>query len=109
MSATVPTNPTFRQTIATLLLFLAFTANLSAGTLPPAKVTLGDEVFLSSAWHDLHGRCVGVITNQTGVTSQLVNIVDAIRANPHICIRAIYAPEHGLRGDRPAGAYVGSY
>ena len=77
--------------------------------LPAAHVSLGDDVFLSSAWHDLHGRCVGVITNQTGVTSRLENIVDAIREHGGICIRAIYAPEHGLRGDRPAGAFVPSY
>lgn len=57
----------------------------------------------------MHGRCVGVITNQTGVTSRLENIVDAIRSNRKICMRAIYSPEHGLRGDRPAGAYVASY
>ncbi len=81
----------------------------AAGTLPPAHVVLGDEVFLQSAWRDLHGRCVGVITNQTGVTSRLVNLVDAIASNPQICIKAIYSPEHGLRGDRPAGAYVASY
>jgi uncharacterized protein YbbC (DUF1343 family) len=82
---------------------------LTGAALPPAKITLGDEVFLQSAWHSLHGRCVGVITNQSGVTSRLVNIVDAIKANPRICIKAIYSPEHGLRGDHPAGAYVSSY
>lgn len=82
---------------------------LLGASLPPAHVTLGDEVFLQSAWHDLNGRCVGVITNQTGVTSRLVHIVDAIRENPGICIKALYSPEHGLRGDRPAGAYVASY
>jgi uncharacterized protein YbbC (DUF1343 family) len=88
---------------------LALCAVAHAGRLPAANVTLGDEVFLHSAWHDLHGRCVGVITNQTGVTSSLINIVDAIKANPRICIKAIYSPEHGLRGDRPAGSYVSSY
>jgi uncharacterized protein YbbC (DUF1343 family) len=77
--------------------------------MPPAAVTLGDEVFLSDTWRELHGRCVGVVTNQSGVTSQLVSIVDAIRQNPQICIKAIFAPEHGLRGDRPAGEYVASY
>jgi len=39
----------------------------------------------------------------------LESIVDEIRHNPKICLRALYAPEHGLRGDRPAGAYVASY
>lgn len=77
--------------------------------MPPANVTLGDEVFLDEAWSELRGRCVGVVTNQTGVTSRLESIVDAIRHNPKICLRAIYSPEHGLRGDQPAGAYVPSY
>jgi uncharacterized protein YbbC (DUF1343 family) len=91
------------------LLAGALAALLLGTTPPPARVTLGDEVFLQSAWRDLAGKCVGVITNQTGVTSRLVNIVDAIKANPNICLKAIYSPEHGLRGDRGAGAYVASY
>lgn len=94
---------------ALALVFGSLISPCAAGSPPAARVTLGDEVFLQSAWHDLHGRCVGVITNQTGVTSRLVNIVDAIRKNPDICLKAIYSPEHGLRGDRPAGAYVSSY
>jgi uncharacterized protein YbbC (DUF1343 family) len=92
-----------------LALATALAAVLLGTTPPPARVTLGDEIFLQSAWHDLAGKCVGVITNQTGVTSRLVNIVDAIKANGDICVKAIYSPEHGLRGDRPAGAYVASY
>lgn len=72
-------------------------------------VTLGNETFLAQTWRELHGRSVGVVTNQTGVTSKLVTIVDAIRENPAISLRAIFAPEHGVRGDRPAAAYVPSY
>ena len=72
-------------------------------------VTLGNETFLARTWRELHGRSVGVVTNQTGVTSKLVTIVDAIRENPAISLRAIFAPEHGVRGDRPAAAYVPSY
>ncbi|GAC1389250.1 MAG: DUF1343 domain-containing protein [Vulcanimicrobiaceae bacterium] len=81
----------------------------TATTLPEAKITLGDEVFLQNSWHELHGRCVGIITNQTGVTSRLEPVVDAIKRNHQICVKAIYSPEHGLRGDRPAGSYVASY
>ncbi len=80
-----------------------------AATLPPANIVLGDEVFLKTGWRDLSGGCIGVITNQTGVTSELVSIVDAIQANRNVCVKAIYSPEHGLRGDRPAGAFVASY
>lgn len=70
---------------------------------------LGDEVFLESDWENLRGACVGLITNQTGVTSRLVSVADAIHEGRRICLKAIYSPEHGLRGDRPAGAYVSSY
>ncbi|MBD5653575.1 MAG: DUF1343 domain-containing protein [Candidatus Eremiobacteraeota bacterium] len=84
-------------------------SGVAAASLPAANVTLGDEVFLQSAWHDLRGRTVGVVTNQTGVTSQLETIVDAMRHNPAIALKAIYSPEHGLRGDQAAGAYVKSY
>ena len=81
----------------------------SSAPLGPADITLGDEVFLSETWRELRGRSVGVVTNQTGVTSRLETIVDAIRRNPQIAFKAIYSPEHGLRGDQPAGEYVKSY
>jgi uncharacterized protein YbbC (DUF1343 family) len=84
-------------------------AAVSAAPWPPPAVELGDDAFLSGAWHDLHGRCVGIVTNQSGVTAQLESIVDAVRRNPAICVKAVYAPEHGFRGDRPAGSYVPSY
>lgn len=80
-----------------------------AASLPRSPVTLGNEIFLNQAWRELRGRGVGIITNQTGVTSRLQSVVDAVRRNPDIALRALYAPEHGLRGDRPAGAYVASY
>jgi uncharacterized protein YbbC (DUF1343 family) len=91
---------------------LALTAGATrttAAPLGPAAVTLGDDVFLAETWRELRGRTVGVVTNQTGVTSQLETIVDAIRRNPHIALKAIYSPEHGLRGDQSAGEYVKSY
>jgi uncharacterized protein YbbC (DUF1343 family) len=80
-----------------------------AAPLPPANVTLGDDVFLSETWRELGSRPIGIVTNQTGVTSRLETIVDAIRHVPEISVRAIYSPEHGLRGDQAAGAYVKSY
>ena len=75
-----------------------------------STVMLGDDVFLEEAWRDLAGRNVGIITNQTGVTSRGASIVDAIRRErPSLRVKALYAPEHGLCGCRPAGAYVPSY
>ena len=86
-------------------------ANKAAAAQPVGlgNIVLGDEVFLSETWRELDGRCVGIVTNQTGVTSHLEHIVDAVRRNRQICVKALFAPEHGLRGDHGAGAYVPSY
>lgn len=80
-----------------------------AASVPRPIVTLGNETFLNDAWRDLRGRSVGIVTNQTGVTGNLETIVDAVRRNDGIDLKAIYSPEHGLRGDQTAGAYVASY
>ncbi|HEY9085106.1 MAG TPA: DUF1343 domain-containing protein [Candidatus Tyrphobacter sp.] len=75
----------------------------------PQGVELGDDVFLRDHARELAGRSIGVITNQTGVTSQGRSIVDAMQSNRTLALHALFAPEHGLRGDRPAGAFVESY
>lgn len=77
--------------------------------LPPANIALGDEVFLEREVPKLRGRCVGIVTNPTGVTSRLTSIVDAVHRDTSVCLRALYAPEHGLRGAAPAGAHVASF
>jgi len=94
-----------------------FLASSSALALAPgtaaaqsrAAVMLGDDVLLTDVWREIGNRCVGIVTNQTGVTSQHGSIVDALRRKSQVCVKALFAPEHGLRGDRPAGAYVPSY
>jgi uncharacterized protein YbbC (DUF1343 family) len=80
-----------------------------AEPLPRAAIELGGDVFLRDSWRDLGTRTVGIIANQSGVTSRLESIVDAIRRHGNVRVKAIFAPEHGLRGDRTAGASVGSY
>jgi uncharacterized protein YbbC (DUF1343 family) len=81
----------------------------SGAPLPRANVELGDEVFLRATWRELGSRSVGIVANQSGVTSRLESIVDAVRRAGNVRVKALFAPEHGLRGDRPAGASVGSY
>lgn len=74
----------------------------------PPKVALGDDVLARSAWRELTSARIGIVTNQTGITSSGVSVVTAARAKG-LNVHALFAPEHGLRGDRPAGAFVPSY
>jgi uncharacterized protein YbbC (DUF1343 family) len=70
---------------------------------------LGDDVLLRDHLGDLSGRNVGIITNQSGVLSNGVSVVDALVAAKGVRVHALFGPEHGLRGDHEAGAYVPSY
>ena len=95
--------------LGSLAAFGCAAAAARSQTLPPQVVELGGDVFLRDHIHELAGKRVGIITNQTGVTSGGASIVDAIQENRGLTLHALYAPEHGLRGDRPAGAFVASY
>jgi len=75
----------------------------------PARVLPGDDVFVTETWRELAGRTIGIVTNQSGVLSDGTTLVDAVLANRQIRVKALFAPEHGLRGDHDAGTYVPSY
>ena len=90
--------------------FLRTSAALTVASSLPISAALADspfglgcDVLLDGGWHALGSRGVGIITNQSGVTSQGDSIVDALLARTNVKIKALFAPEHGLRGYRPAG------
>jgi uncharacterized protein YbbC (DUF1343 family) len=97
--------------------FIAATAGAALQTplqvlgepLPAARIELGNEVFLSGVWRELGSRPIGIIANQSGVTSSLQTIVDAVQRRTSLRVRAVFAPEHGFRGDVAAGSSVASY
>ncbi|REC73786.1 DUF1343 domain-containing protein [Chryseobacterium elymi] len=53
----------------------------------------------------LKNKTIGVVTNQTGLMSDKSHVVDFLVKN-NIKIQAIFAPEHGFRGDADAGEKV---
>lgn len=73
-----------------------------------AKVRLGNEVLLDSRRELLRGVRVGIVTNHTGVDSRLESIIDRLAGSPGVRVTALFSPEHGIRGDAPAGEKVGS-
>ena len=72
------------------------------------QIALGDDVFVRDAWRDLRGRTVGIVTNPSGVLSTGEPLVDAVHRNGQIAVKALFGPEHGIRGVVGAGETVGS-
>lgn len=72
-------------------------------------VRSGLEVLLTERLDLLAGRRVGLVTNHTGVDRRLESTVDLLAARPGVTLTALFAPEHGLRGDRQAGDHVPTF
>ena len=73
------------------------------------RVKTGLEVLVDRDFDVLQGKRVGLITNATGVDHSLVSIVDIFHQAEQVNLVALFGPEHGVRGDYDAGAYVESY
>jgi uncharacterized protein YbbC (DUF1343 family) len=55
----------------------------------------------------IQGKRLGLITNHSGVSASLVSTIDIVK---QCCdLRALYGPEHGVRGDVDAGGTVETY
>jgi uncharacterized protein YbbC (DUF1343 family) len=85
------------------LLFIVF---LMLPMLVFAQVKTGVEVLREGGFECLKGKRVGLITNPTGVDSNLKSTVDILFEADEVNLVALYGPEHGVRGDIPAGEKV---
>ncbi len=84
----------------TFILFLLFPI------LVFAQVKTGVEVLREGGFECLRGKRVGLITNPTGVDSNLKSTVDILFEAEEVNLVALYGPEHGVRGDVVAGEKV---
>lgn len=57
--------------------------------------------------HLFKGKNLGLITNPTGVNKKLQSTIDIL--NNRYNLKALFSPEHGVRGDVQAGGTVESY
>lgn len=69
-------------------------------------IQLGSDVLFNQFHHVIEGKKVGLITNQTGLNSQRVSTIDMLRRDRSVQLTALFAPEHGLDGQVPAGKQV---
>jgi uncharacterized protein YbbC (DUF1343 family) len=98
----------------TARLLACLIAGIVAYALPPPllaapKVELGIDVLLapgSTHAAELAGKRLGLITNPSGVDGRLVPTADRLARDPRLTLVQLYGPEHGIRGEVPAGEKV---
>ncbi len=66
-------------------------------------VQTGLELLLAQGHPDLSGLRCGLIANQTCIDRNLQSGIDLLHASEKIDLRALFGPEHGVRGDAQAG------
>ena len=109
-----PSDRRTRPTAGLFALVLAFLAACGGEDTPPPEgpaaaaraVRPGVEVLLSDSLHLVAGRRVGLVTNHTGVDSRGRSDIDLLADHPALDLVALYAPEHGIRGDAAEGATI---
>jgi len=69
------------------------------------SVRSGLEVLLADG-SLLAGKRIGLVTNPTGVDGRLRSAVDLLRSNGRMQLVALFAPEHGIRGEAQAGVPI---
>ncbi|GGA66672.1 exo-beta-N-acetylmuramidase NamZ family protein [Ornithinibacillus halotolerans] len=69
---------------------------------------LGLDIFLEQDYKQFKGQKIGLVTNITGVNERLIPSIDLFHEHPEIELTALYAPEHGIRGDAREGEKVES-
>jgi len=69
---------------------------------PPPAVTVGAEVLADNSFAALDGRRVGLIANQTSLVRG-EHLIDVLHNAPNVELTAVFAPEHGVRGNIEAG------
>jgi uncharacterized protein YbbC (DUF1343 family) len=72
-----------------------------------ASVKTGAEALLAKSSHPFAGKRVGLIANHTSVAGD-VHLADVLAGMEGVKLAAIFAPEHGFRGEAEAGALVES-
>lgn len=72
------------------------------------RVRLGIEVLLSDSIHLVRGKRVGLITNHTGVTPDGRSSIDLLHSTRGVRLTALFAPEHGIRGQAADGEKIDS-
>lgn len=73
------------------------------------KVLLGSDVLESRNFEILREKNVGLVTNRTGINSNLISTIDLLNNSDKVNLVALFGPEHGIRGNYEGGDIIDSY
>ncbi|MDE2126158.1 MAG: DUF1343 domain-containing protein [Armatimonadetes bacterium] len=79
---------------------------LPARAAATGTVLPGLEVARQMDFRDLAGSSIGLITNPTGIAPDGASGIDLLAKASNVHLKALFGPEHGLRGTAGAGAAV---
>ncbi|MGW0782897.1 exo-beta-N-acetylmuramidase NamZ family protein [Streptomyces sp. NPDC002913] len=74
-----------------------------------SRVRTGFDRLAADGYGLLAGQKVGIVTNPTGITSDVGHIVDVMHPDDRVDLTAVFGPEHGFRGTAQAGGSEGRY
>lgn len=69
------------------------------------QIKLGSDRLIGEFSGDIKNKRLGIVTNHTGTLSNGVHVVDTLHSLGYE-ITALFGPEHGIRGDAPAGEKI---
>lgn len=92
-----------------LVLLFVFTAACAQQNIQKGNVKTGIDVLISQNFKQLEGKKVALITNATGMNASLISTIDLLSKAKNVDLVALYAPEHGARGEIAAGEKVEDY
>jgi len=104
-----------RHCFSTLRLFSTFNKAIILFTLHSlpftlsavSQVTVGADRLFSHEFHLVAGKRIGLVTNHTADLSNGRHLADSLFAHSGVTLAVLFGPEHGIRGEVPAGGSVG--
>lgn len=76
----------------------AASARPGAAPTPAAAVRNGIDVLAAQGFATLRKRRIALITNHTGADQERNPTIDLLKNAPEVDLRALFSPEHGIRG-----------
>lgn len=93
--------------IKKIFVFLAAVSSLAFAQNDKDKnLLLGADRLIPEYSQLIEGKKLGIVTNHTAVLSSGQHIVDVLHDDKRFEVTALFGPEHGIRGNAPAGEKI---